>query len=482
MNTVHSKVYPFKTEPFEHQIKAWSMSKDKESFALFMEMGTGKSKVILDTASYLYDNGYIDTLLIVAPKGAYRNWHINEIPSHLADHIIYRYAIWSASPRKKEKQYLEDIIRAGDELRIVIMNVEAFSSPKGVKWATSFLNTSRAMMVVDESTTIKNPTAKRTKAIIKLGTMAKYRRILTGEPVTRDPLDLYSQCEFLDEFHLGFSSFYTFRNRYAIMVNMNLGHRSFKKITGFQRMDELNDILRKFSFRVKKDDCLDLPKKNYQYRYVDMTKEQEKAYQEMKDICMTTTKNTVITVANKLSMLGKLHQIVCGHIIDNQGETTYLKNNRMDALLELTEEVDNKCIIWACYRADLKKISTELREKYGTDMVVEYWGDTSDKDRKDNIQTFTTGKPKFFVANPATAGFGLNLQAANTVIYYNNSYNLEHRLQSEDRCHRIGQKRNVHYIDITTLKTVDNLIIKSLKDKKNIATQVMGDQWKEWLR
>ena len=482
MNTVHSKVYPFKTEPFEHQLKAWSMSKDKESFALFMEMGTGKSKVILDTASYLYDNGYIDTLLIVAPKGAYRNWHINEIPSHLADHIIYRYAIWSASPRKKEKQYLEDIIRAGDELRIVIMNVEAFSSPKGVKWATSFLNTSRAMMVVDESTTIKNPTAKRTKAIIKLGTMAKYRRILTGEPVTRDPLDLYSQCEFLDEFHLGFSSFYTFRNRYAIMVNMNLGHRSFKKITGFQRMDELNDILRKFSFRVKKDDCLDLPKKNYQYRYVDMTKEQEKAYQEMKDICMTTTKNTVITVANKLSMLGKLHQIVCGHIIDNHGETTYLKNNRMDALLELTEEVDNKCIIWACYRADLKKISTELREKYGTDMVVEYWGDTSDKDRKDNIQTFTTGKPKFFVANPATAGFGLNLQAANTVIYYNNSYNLEHRLQSEDRCHRIGQKRNVHYIDITTLKTVDNLIIKSLKDKKNIATQVMGDQWKEWLR
>jgi len=458
------------------------MSKDQESFALFMEMGTGKSKVILDTASYLYDNGYIDTLLIVAPKGAYRNWHINEIPSHLADHIIYRYAIWSASPRKKEKQYLEDIIRAGDELRIVIMNVEAFSSPKGVKWATSFLNTSRAMMVVDESTTIKNPTAKRTKAIIKLGTMAKYRRILTGEPVTRDPLDLYSQCEFLDEFHLGFSSFYTFRNRYAIMVNMNLGHRSFKKVTGFQRMDELNDILRKFSFRVKKDDCLDLPKKNYQYRYVDMTKEQEKAYQEMKDICMTTTKNTVITVANKLSMLGKLHQIVCGHIIDNNGETTYLKNNRIDALLELTEQVDNKCIIWACYRADLKKISSELREKYGTDMVVEYWGDTSDKERKDNIQAFTTGKPKFFVANPATAGFGLNLQAANTVIYYSNNYNLEHRLQSEDRCHRIGQKRNVHYIDITTLKTVDNLIIKSLKNKKNIATQVMGDQWKEWLR
>jgi len=337
-------------------------------------------------------------------------------------------------------------------------------------------------MVVDESTTIKTPNANRTKAIIKLGRMAKYRRILTGEPVTRDPLDLYSQCEFLDEFHLGFSSFYTFRNRYAIMINMNLGHRSFKKVTGFQRMDELNDILRSFSFRVKKDDCLDLPEKTYQYRYVDMTKEQEKAYKEMKDLCLTQADNEVITVPNKLSMLSKLHQIVCGHLIDNDGHTHLIKNNRMEALLELTDEVENKCIIWACYRADLRTIASKLREKYGSDSTVEYWGDTEDKERKENIQAFMHGKPKFFVANPATAGFGLNLQVANTVIYYSNNYNLEHRLQSEDRCHRIGQTKNVHYIDISTLGTVDNRIIKSLKSKKDIARQVMGDQWKEWLR
>ena len=362
------------------------------------------------------------------------------------------------------------------------MNVEAFSSAKGVKWATSFLNTSRALMVIDESTTIKTPSANRTKAIIKLGRMAKYRRILTGEPVTRDPLDLYSQCDFLDEVHLGFSSFYSFRNRYAIMVNMNLGGRSFKKVTGFQRTDELNDILRGFSFRVKKDDCLDLPKKTYQYRHVDLTKEQEKAYQEMKDLCLTKADNELITVPNKLSMLSKLHQITCGHLIDNDGNSHYIKNNRISALLELTQEIDSKCIVWACYRADLRTIAEKLREQHGTDMVVEYWGDTDDKQRKENIQEFMHGRPKFFVANPATAGFGLNLQVANTVIYYSNSYNLEHRLQSEDRCHRIGQKKNVHYIDITTLGTVDNKIIKSLKAKKDIARQVMGDQWKEWLR
>lgn len=479
---MHSKVYPFKTEPFEHQLKAWDMSKDEKSFALFMEMGTGKSKVTLDTAAYLYDNGKIDSLLILAPKGAYRNWHLNEIPTHLPDHILYRYAIWSASPRKKDKMYLDDIVRASDDLRIVIMNVEAFSSPKGVKWATSFLNTSRAMMVVDESTTIKNPTAKRTKAIIKLGRMAKYRRILTGEPVTRDPLDLYSQCDFLDEYHLGFSSFYSFRNRYAIMVNMNLGNRSFKKVTGFQRTDELNDMLRKFSFRVKKDECLDLPEKSYQYRYVELTKEQEKAYREMKELCLTELEKGLVTVPNKLSMLSKLHQISCGHIIDNDGHTHHIKNNRIEALLELTEEIDNKCIVWACYRADLTEISKKLREQHGADAVVEYWGDTSDKERKENIKLFTKGKAQFFVANPATAGFGLNLQVANTVIYYSNSYNLEHRLQSEDRAHRIGQKSNVHYIDITALGTVDDKIIKSLKAKKDIARQIMGDEWKEWLR
>ena len=478
----HSKPYPFKTDPFVHQLKAWNISKEKESFALFMEMGTGKSKVILDNAAYLYDKGEINTLLIIAPKGAYRNWELNEIPAHLPEHVVYRCAVWSASPRKEEKEKLEDIKLLKDDLRIIIMNVEAFSSERGVRWTRNLVLSGRILMVVDESTTIKNPRAKRTKAITLLGTMVDYRRILTGEPITRDPLDLYSQAQFLDESYLGYSSYYSFRNRYAIMSNMNLGGRSFRKVVGFQRTEELNEMIKTFSYRVKKDDCLDLPAKTYQYRYIDMTKEQIKAYTEMKNLCFTALEKTVVTVPNKLSMLAKLHQIVCGHLIDNEGNVTHLKNNRMPALLELTEEVANKCIIWACYRANLREIAKELRNKYGEEQVVEYWGAISDKDRERNITAFTHGEARFFVANPATAGFGLNLQAANTVIYYSNSYNLEHRIQSEDRAHRIGQTRNVNYIDITTLKTVDNLIIKSLKNKKQIAAQIMGDEWKEWLR
>tara|TARA_R100000234_G_scaffold46829_1_gene27989 strand:- start:11430 stop:12863 length:1434 start_codon:yes stop_codon:yes gene_type:complete len=474
--------YPFKTDPFKHQLQVWQKSKDEESYALFMEMGTGKSKVILDTASYLYDKGKINGLLIIAPKGAYRNWHLNEIKTHLVDHIIYRMAIWSASPNKAEKEELEHINTITEDLRILIMNVEAFSSPRGVKFAENFLMSSSCLMVIDESTTIKNPKAKRTKSLIRLGTFSKYRRILSGEPVTRDPMDLYTQAEFLDECHLGFASYYSFRNRYAIMMNMNLGGRAFKKITGFQRIDELNEMLQKFSFRVKKDDCLDLPEKTYQYRYVDLTPEQLRAYKQMKEICLTTLNNKVVTVPNKLSMLSKLHQITCGHIIDNEGHIQYYNNNRLDILLETCDEIDNKTIIWASYRADLKLIESSLKKRYGESSTVGYWGETDDKTRKINILKFVEGEAKFFVANPATAGFGLNLQVANTVIYYSNSYNLEHRLQSEDRCHRIGQNKNVHYIDLVTVGTVDEKIIKCLKSKKDIATQVMGDQLKDWLK
>tara|TARA_Y100000401_G_scaffold117424_2_gene126197 strand:- start:17406 stop:18863 length:1458 start_codon:yes stop_codon:yes gene_type:complete len=474
-------IYPFKTEPFAHQRKVWDISKDKQVYALFMEMGTGKSKVILDTAAYLYDKERIDTLFIVAPKGAYRNWHLNEIPTHLPDHIGYRYAIWSPNPRKREKVFLDDICRVDDDLRIIIMNVEAFSSQRGVKWAEDIIKKCNALMVVDESTTIKNPGAKRTKALIKIGRRARYRRILTGSPVTRDPLDLYSQCDFLDETLLGFSSYYTFRNRYAIMVNMNLGNRSFKKVTGFQRTDELNAKLMNFSYRVKKDDCLDLPKKSYQYRYVELTTEQRKAYKNMQELCLAFIKQKVITVPNKLAMLGKLHQIVCGHIIDEEEHAHKINNNRMDVLMEALEEVSGKCIIWANYKADLRAISKEIATVYGPDSLVEYWGDVTDKDRKENIIKFTEGEARFFIANPATGGFGLNLQVANTVVYFSNGYNLEHRLQSEDRAHRIGQTKNVNYIDLITTGTVDEKIITSLKNKLDIATQIMGDQWREWL-
>ena len=199
-------MYKFKTEPFQHQKDVLKTSWSKTVWAYFMEMCTGKSKVLVDNMAMLYDKGKINAALIIAPKGVYRNWYSQEIPNHLPGHIDHKTVLWTATTSKaKDKEY-QQLFKIDYDLHILIMNVEAFSTKKGLEFATKFLNCHKTLMAVDESTTIKTPTAKRTKAIITLGKFAKYRRILTGSPVTKSPLDLYTQCAFLNDNLLGFMS------------------------------------------------------------------------------------------------------------------------------------------------------------------------------------------------------------------------------------------------------------------------------------
>jgi SNF2 family DNA or RNA helicase len=478
-----SNVYPFKTKPYAHQAKAWDMSKEKDEFALFMEMGTGKTKVAIDTISYLYDSGRINSVLIVAPKGVYMNWVTKEIPTHLPDHIQYRMASWHASPRKAEQEALDNVMKPTDDLRILIMNVEAFSTDRGTKFARLFMDVGgRVAMVVDESTTIKNPGAQRTKNVIKIGTLAKYRRILTGEPVTRSPLDIYSQAQFLNPHLLGFSSYYTFRNRYAILVDIKAGNRSFKKIVGFRQLDELTKLLQRFSYRVKKADCLDLPPKVYQYRHVELTPEQKKLYKQLSDTAIATLQGKALTVDNVLTEILRLHQITCGHFKSDEGEIVDVPNNRLSELMDVLDEADDKVIIWANYVADIRKIEESLAKVYGPESVVSYYGDTSTDARSDAVKRFQEDPAvRFFVGNPATGGYGITLTAATMVVYFSNSYNLEHRLQSEDRAHRIGQTKSVNYVDLCVQGTIDEKIIKALREKKNIAAQVLGEDITSWL-
>lgn len=478
-----SNVYPFKTKPYAHQAKAWDMSKEKDEFALFMEMGTGKTKVAIDTISYLYDSGRINSVLIVAPKGVYMNWVTKEIPTHLPDHIQYRMASWHASPRKAEQEALDNVMKPTDDLRILIMNVEAFSTDRGTKFARLFMDVGgRVAMVVDESTTIKNPGAQRTKNVIKIGTLAKYRRILTGEPVTRSPLDIYSQAQFLNPHLLGFSSYYTFRNRYAILIDIKAGNRSFKKIVGFRQLDELTKLLQRFSYRVKKADCLDLPPKVYQYRHVELTPEQKKLYKQLSDTAIATLQGKALTVDNVLTEILRLHQITCGHFKSDEGEIVDVPNNRLSELMDVLDEADDKVIIWANYVADIRKIEESLAKVYGPESVVSYYGDTSTDARSDAVKRFQEDPAvRFFVGNPATGGYGITLTAATMVVYFSNSYNLEHRLQSEDRAHRIGQTKSVNYVDLCVQGTIDEKIIKALREKKNIAAQVLGEDITSWL-
>ena len=475
--------YNFKTEPYEHQLTALGASHKKENFALFMEMGTGKSKVLIDNIAMLYDRGKINAALIVAPKGVYHNWERQELPIHMPEHVLYQTITWSPAQTKKQQAELKKLFIHNEDLVIFLMNIEAFSTKKGMKIAEKFLLSHSALMAIDESTTIKSPTASRTKSVLKLRVLAKYRRILTGAPVTKSPLDLYTQCFFLDPDFLDFSSYYAFKNRYAIMVDRNVGTHSFKHVMGYRRLDELNEKLNNFSYRVLKEDCLDLPEKVYMKRIITLTDEQKKMYSEMKKFALAELEGKKTTATSALAQLVRLHQIICGHLTTDDGEVRTLKNNRIKELLDILEETDGKVIIWAVYRHDIKEITNVLSERYGANTVESFFGDTLDRDRQDIIDRFQDRESdlRFFVGNPKTGGYGLTLTASHTVIYYSNSYDLVIRLQSEDRAHRISQDKKVTYIDLITEGTVDELIVKNLRSKINLATKILGEDLKKWL-
>jgi SNF2 family DNA or RNA helicase len=472
--------YKFKSKPFAHQKKALEMSWDKEVFAYFMEMGTGKSKVLIDNIAMLFNDGKINGALIIAPKGVYKNWYDSEIPNHMPDYIEKKVGIWKTKPDDKA---LKPLFAPGAELHILIMNVEAFSTKKGVDFAERFLATHNTIIGVDESTTIKNPAAKRTKSILKLRTHSKYRRILTGSPVTKSPLDLYSQCQFLDPFLLDQSSYYVFRTRYAICRKINVAGRSVEIVVGYRNLAELSEKLKPFSYRVLKDDCLDLPKKTFVKRTVELTDEQKKVYKQMKEEAIAFLNGKMVTSATVITQMMRLHQITCGHFTSNDGKVQDIKSNRINQLMDILEEMEGKAVIWAHYRYDIEKIVSAIAKKYGDNSVVTYFGDTSTEDRQKAIKKIQDkdSPVRFIVGTPQTGGYGITLTGASTMIYYSNGYDLEKRMQSEARIDRIGQEKPMTYIDIMCEDTIDTKIVESLRNKVNIATEIMGEELKDWI-
>jgi len=474
--------YKFKTKPYAHQLTALEKSWNKETYAYFMEMGTGKTKVLIDNLAMLYDKGKVDGALIVAPKGVIGTWYKQEIPNHLPDHIENVSVMWQSLITKKQKDSLDCLFKLEEKLHILIMNVEALSTSKGTEFAARFLNSHKTLMAIDESTTIKNSSAKRTKNILALSKYAKYRRIMTGSPVTKNPLDLYSQCEFLSPWLLNFQSFYAFRNRYAEMKTIHARGRSIQVVHKFQNIGELSDKLKNFSYRVLKEDCLDLPDKIYIKRNVALTSEQLKLYQQMKTMALAILNGKQVTSVTVLTQLMRLHQITCGHFTADDGTTQLVKNNRITELMDVLEEVEGKAIIWANYQHDITNIIKAVVEEYGEESIVDYYGLTPQEDRQENIQRFQNDpKCRFLIGTPQTGGYGITLTAANTVIYYSNGYDLEKRLQSEDRAHRIGQKKSVTYVDLIAEKTVDEKIVKALRKKINIASEVLGEELRDWI-
>ena len=472
--------YKYKSKPFAHQDKALKMSWDKEVFAYFMEMGTGKSKVLIDNIAMLYNAGKINGALIVAPKGVYKNWFDQEIPNHMPDYIPKKIGLWRTNPNAVD---LKPMFSTGAELHILLMNVEAFSTKKGLQFAHKFLSSHNCLMGVDESTTIKNPAAKRTKNILSLRTLAKYRRILTGSPVTKSPLDLFSQCNFLDPWLLDQSSYYSFRTRYAICRKIQVNGRQVEIVVGYRNLGELSDKIKPFSDRVLKDDCLDLPEKTYLKRTIDLSDEQRKVYNQMKKEAIAVLNGKMVSTATVITQLMRLHQITCGHFTANDGTVQEIKNNRIPQLMDILEEVEGKAVIWAHYRYDIEKIVEAISKKYGPNSVVTYYGDTTTDERAVAIKKIQDPESpvRFIVGTPQTGGYGITLTGASTMIYYSNGYDLEKRQQSEARIDRIGQEKPMTYIDIMAEDTVDTKIVKSLRQKVNIATEIMGEELKQWI-
>lgn len=471
---------------FKHQSEVLERSKDLAAFALFWEMGCGKSAAILKTAEHLYNRGEIDAMLVVAPNGVHRNWIDEEIPRWFAEDA--NHARYWESPKAGTKRHQQEF-EAALKLPFVVVTIsyEGFMTERALKYMRRFLAQRKVLMVLDESTKIKSPSAKRTKKLVAAGRLAKYRRILTGTPVSNSPFDIYTQMRFLDDNFWkarGFKTLAEFKVFYGIFKSMEFvdqqgRRRQWNQVVSYRNLQHLQDLIAPASSRVLKEDVLDLPPKMYSKRYFDLSKEQQRVYRELRDEQFAILAGgEIISAALAMTVLLRLQQVTSNYLPNDGEDLVQIDkvNPRLQCLADLVEEVAGQAIIWARFREDVNQIMALLGED-----AVRYDGAVSSDDRVLAKNRFQNGEVKYFVANPAAAATGLTLTAAKTVIYYSNSFRLEDRLQSEDRAHRIGQDQPVQYIDIVAPGTVDMKIVGALRDKVNIANAVTGDPFKEWI-
>lgn len=480
----------FKTKPLAHQLEVYNESKDARNFAYLMDMGTGKTKVDIDVTAYLYINGKINAALIVAPNGVQTNWVLDELPKHMS--IPYKAAEYHGALKAEGKRKVEELFIEGDYLRILCINIESLVHKKSVDLMKRFLNTYTVKMTIDESQDIKNKN-KRTEQAWELGRLARYRRIMTGSVITESPVDFYSQYKFLTTFILGYSTLTAFKCHFVKVMKTKFfkkeGH--YTTVIGYKNIDELIELIKPYSYRVRKKDCLDLPDKVYEKRYFELSPKVRKAYDRMvedaiyalqdadinteDDLWMYLQEDGVIRSKSALTTLLKLQQISGNFIIDADKNIHEVakKCDRLDAFMRNVEHIDSKIIIWARFTHEINMIINALGEKYGAESVVRYDGLVSKSDKVIAKTSFQENEEvKYFVAKSKSAGRGLTLTAASTMIYYSHSFSADERTQSEDRAHRIGQKNNVVYIDMIAQNTMDTRILASLKRKIKQSTEI----------
>jgi len=448
---------------FGHQDHAIERFKDRPYGALFMEMGTGKSRIGVKLAEHKYATGAAKATLIVTTVGLLGNWLYNELPKH--SELPYRTWVWNKDTK----------LPPADQHVYFLINIDALIGVRFNPFYKEFLKAfPQYTLIVDESSKAKNPKAERTKRLIQVARRAASRFIMSGTPTPNSPLDVYAQADILAPGLLGFTSMYAFKGRYAIIKLERNGPRVYEKIGGYQNLEELTAKIHTFAEVVKKSECLDLPPKIYRTLDVPLSKEQLKHYENLKKIAMTYIEGENITVANTISLINKLLQICSGQL-KNEDAYYSIDNNRIGVLEDLVESANTKTLIWTSYVNNAKDIAKHLGDR-----VVLLPSGLSISERQSRIELFKTGPALGLVANPASAGHGITLVESANSIYYSNSFNYENRAQSEDRNHRIGQSSSVLYTDLVALGTVEERVIDILKNKQKLSDQLLVST--EYLR
>ena len=475
--------FQYKLEPFQHQRDVFLLSRSMKNFALLMEMGTGKTKILIDTAAYLYSKSEINRVLVIAPNGVHRNWTENEIPKHMPDWCNYQYDYYSSRHGKGRLSKIRKMFEGNKKLVILAMNVEGFTSSRAKEIAEDFLNSGDSLLILDESSAIKRPGTLRTKFIVSLGKGVAYKRIATGSPITNGIENLFSQFMFLSPNIIGLRSYTIFKLSYCNEVTIpgGPGKSERKYIKSYINVDKLIKKIDPYSFRILKDECSDLPAKIYKLFPVEMSPKQKKAYVELRDEFITDIDGDCVQEASPLVRLLRLQQIACGYYPSESNDD--LKefeggNLRIKALSQITNEIlecGEKAIIWARFKKDIYSIEELLG-----DTCVSYHGDVDEDDRVKASHRFQNDESISFMVAMLSSNSGAvrghTWTAANTSIYYSNTFDLDARQQSEDRMHRIGLKNNkAVYIDLMVPGTIERKIINSLRNKKSISDLVTMD-------
>lgn len=450
-----------KTRLFEHQKKAVKIGTILDSSALLMEQGTGKTLAAIAIATHRYMKGQVQKLLIIAPKSVLPEW-ARQFKEH-TDLPYEAHPLDSIKRDKKINLIHNWEIRKG--LKVLVVNYESVWRLEEdlIKWNPD-------MIICDESQKIKNARAKQSRSIIKLGKKVKYRLILTGTPVTQNPMDLFSQYQFLDPTIFG-NSFTKFRDRYAIMGGFN-GYQYM----GPKNTEELANKAHSIAYRVTKDEALDLPPEIHQNLYAELEPEAAKRYKELAEDSILKLEGETVSAPIVLTQLMRLQQITGGFIKTEEGSVIQVSKAKLDILKETIEELvinnGKKVVIFSRFIPEIEAISKIL-----SDMNIRHHTITgATKDRGKLINDFQNNpETKAFVINPKAGGTGITLTAADTAIFYSKDYSLETYLQAMARIHRIGQKNKVTYIHIIARGTVDESVTERLNNKQDLADLVVDD-------